>query len=300
MLQKIITIIGTSQIKIVEVGPRDGLQNINHAILSAETKAIYIDKLLVAGIKNIEIRSFVSDKVLQMKNTDDVLKLINKHKYSNIKYIALVPNVRYAQKALNCGVNELAVFTSVSNEFCEKNNGCSLQKSMERISNIICLAKQHDVCVRGYLSCVFGCPFDGYDETYIKKVTDTTKQLLELGCYEVSLGDTIGTATPKLINSTLSFMKNEIPINKIGIHLHDPYGIAILNLITALHNGITIIDASTGNIGGCPVTKNPGANISTEEVINLLNMMKISHGIDVNKLCDASYYINNSLVLSKL
>ena len=283
----------TRLIKLVEVGPRDGLQSVIHKILLPQTKAIYISKILESGIRNIEVGSFVSDKIEQMKNTPDVLKLITKRQ--DIQKIVLVPDVNYAKEAIMHNVNEFAVFTSISNSFCIKNNRCSKDENLEKIKEVVKFAKKNYVPVRGYISCVFGCQFEGYDDNYIQLTVEIAKNLFDTGCYEISLADTIGTATPELINKTLTQVSKHIPLDNLAIHLHDPNGIARENLITALNLGINNIDCATGGLGGCPIMENPGQNISTETVIRTLDEMGIKHNYDISCIIAASKFIREEL-----
>lgn len=277
--------------KLIEVGPRDGLQAIKHKIISPQIKANYINKLIDSGIKNIEVGSFVSDKVIQMKNTPEVIPLINRRPDTNL--IALVGNVKYAQEALKYNINEFATFTSISESFCQKNNGCNIDTNLKKIYEIVNFARENKIRVRGYVSCVFGCPFEGYDNSYVQKTRAVVKDLLGMGCYEVSIADTIGTATPQTVISTLRALSDHK--NQLAIHLHDPHGKAKYNLVAALCFGINNIDCATGGIGGCPNTKDPGSNIDTETVVRLLNEFSYPHDIDLVKIQATSKYIRDEL-----
>lgn len=277
--------------RLIEVGPRDGLQAFKHKIISPQVKANYINKLIDSGIKNIEVGSFVSDKIVQMKNTSDVIPLINRNSDTNL--ITLVGNLKYAQEAIKHNIQEFAVFVSISETFSKKNNGCNINDNLKKIYEIVKFAKENNIRVRGYVSCVFGCPFEGYDESYIRKTKAVVKDLLGMGCYEVSIADTIGTATPQMIISTLKPLYNYR--DRLAIHLHDPQGKAKYNLVAALCFGINNIDCATGGIGGCPAAKDPGSNIDTETVIKMLNEFHYSHDIDLVKIQAASKYIREEI-----
>lgn len=277
--------------KLIEVGPRDGLQALKHKIISPQVKANYINKLIDSGIKNIEIGSFVSDKIIQMKNTPKVIPLINRRPNTNL--IALVGNLKYAQEAIKYNINEFAVFTTISESFSKKNNGCNIDTNLKKIYEIVNFAQENKIKVRGYVSCVFGCPFDGYDESYVQKTKAMVKDLLGMGCYEVSIADTIGNANPQMMINTLRPLYDYR--DRLAIHLHDPYGKAKYNLVAALCFGINNIDCATGGIGGCPVAKDPGSNIDTETVIKLLNEFNYHHDIDLVKIQVTSKYIREEL-----
>ncbi|ARF12244.1 HMGL-like protein [Klosneuvirus KNV1] len=277
--------------KLIEVGPRDGLQAFKHKIISPQVKANYINKLIDSGIKNIEVGSFVSDKIIQMKNTPEVIPLINRKSDTNL--ITLVGNLKYAQEAIKYNINEFAVFTTISETFCQKNNGCSIDTNLKKIYEVVKFAHENNIRVRGYISCVFGCPFEGYDESYIRKTKSIVKDLLGMGCYEVSIADTIGMANPQMIITTLKPLYDYR--DHLAIHLHDPIGKAKYNLVTAICFGINNIDCATGGIGGCPAAKDPGSNIDTETVIKLLNEFNYYHNIDLVKIQAASKYIRDEL-----
>lgn len=280
-------------VKLIEVGPRDGLQGIRHKILLPQTKAIYISKILESGIRNIEVGSFVSEKIVQMRNTPDVLKLITTR--SDVRRIVLVPNIDYAKEALMHNTNEFAVFTSISNLFCLKNNKCSKEENLVKIREIVQFAKKNYIPVRGYISCVFGCQLEGYKDDYVALTAELAKEMFDIGCYEISLADTIGSATPKLIKRTLGAVSEVVPINNLAIHLHDPYGKAKENLITAFEFGINNIDCATGGLGGCPIMKDPGMNISTETVIRTLDEIGIKHNYDISSIIAAGKFIREEL-----
>jgi len=281
------------KVKLVEVGPRDGLQAIRHKILLPQTKAIYISKIIDSGIKNIEVGSFVSDRVVQMRNTPYVLNLITKR--NDIRKIVLIPDIHFAKEAIMNNVNEFAVFTSVSNLFCIKNNNCNKEENLQKIKEILDFSKKNYIPVRGYISCVFGCQLEGYRSNYVQMTASLAKTLFDFGCYEISLADTIGVATPQMIENTLNEVTKFVPINNLAIHLHDPHGKAPENLICALNFGINVVDCATGGIGGCPIMKDPGMNISTEKVINILNRMNIVHDYDIKKIIDAAKFIKEEL-----
>ena len=283
-------------IRLVEVGPRDGLQNVKR-ILSPEVKAGYINYLLRSGIREIEVGSFVSDVVTQMQTTRRVIELIKRPLEHQTNLIALVGNKRYAEEASMYPIDTFAVFTSVSEQFCQRNNGCNIQKNSTRIQEIAKVASQNKKRLRGYVSCVFGCPFEGYPDHYLSKTAEIVRELLELGCYEVSIADTISTATTSSIISTVGALVNAgIDTQKIAIHLHDIKGKASTNMIVALASGISVMDCATGSIGGCPSVPDPNSNIDTRTVLKVLENMRLLHSItDMASVELAAKYIGEHL-----
>lgn len=286
--------------KIVEVGPRDGIQNVRSRILTPEVKASYINLLLGSGLRNVEVGSFVSDSMVQMKNTREVLKLIDKPPGANL--IALVGSKRYAEEAVTYPiVDTLAVFTTVSESFCQKNNGSDIHKNMLRIKDISRIVLEQNKRLRGYVSCVFGCPFEGYPPDYIEKTVRVAKDLFDLGCYEVSIADTIGTATEEMIAATLkAFARENIDLKNIAIHLHDPRGVAQKNLALALACGIRTVDCATNpsnyiGFGGCPNSPDPSSNIDTLKVLKTLEHLGFGYSVDSKKIEIAAKYIDEQL-----
>lgn len=278
-------------VKLVEVGPRDGLQN-EANIISTETKIELINRLSDTGLSTIEVTSFVSPKKIpQLADNSAVFQGI-KHK-TDIAYPVLVPNLQGLENALAAGVKEISVFTAVSETFSQKNINCSIEESFVRIQNIMPLAKQHKLKVRAYLSCVLGCPYEG--EIAFSKTKTLTSRLLELGCYEISLGDTIGVGTPGKTQALLKLLLETIPADKLALHFHDTYGQAIANIFSALEMGITTFDSSISGLGGCPYARGATGNVATEDVVYLLNGLNITTHIDLKKLIQVSEFISTQL-----
>lgn len=276
---------------IVEVGPRDGLQN-EKQLISAEDKIILIDMLADAGVTSIESGSFVSPKwVPQMATSTDVFNGINKK--NGVKYMALTPNIKGFEAAINANVDEVAIFGAASEAFSQKNINCSIEESLQRFIPLIEAAKKANIKVRGYVSCVVGCPYDGYIEP--EKVAEVAEKLYQMGCYEISLGDTIGVGTPASVQKMLDAVKARIPVEKLAVHFHDTYGQALANIYTALQNGISVIDSSIAGLGGCPYAKGASGNVATEDVLYLLNGLNITTNIDMDKLLKAGWFISEKL-----
>jgi hydroxymethylglutaryl-CoA lyase len=280
-----------STVKIVEVGPRDGLQN-EKKMISAEDKIALINQLSDAGVRYIESGSFVSPKwVPQMATSNDVFNGITRHK--NITYAALTPNMKGFEGAVAVNADEVAIFGAASEAFSQKNINCSIEESLERFKPIIAAAKDANIPVRGYISCVVGCPYEG--DIPPKKVADVAEQLFNMGCYEISLGDTIGVGTAASVQKMLQAVIARIPKDKLAVHFHDTYGQALTNIYTALENGISVIDSSVAGLGGCPYAKGASGNVATEDVVYLLNGLGIKTGIDLTKLLNAGWFISDKL-----
>lgn len=268
------------QVKIVEVGPRDGLQN-ETTLLSCDDKIQLIDQLSDTGLKYIEFGSFVSPKwVPQMAASDQVFKGIRKS--SQITYGGLVPNLRGLESALDCGVKEIAVFTTASEKFSQKNTNCSVAESLKRIEQISRACEGTNTTLRGYVSCVAGCPYEGSVNS--NDVATVSQNLIDLGCYEISLGDTIGIGTAQQISDLIAAVTQKIEANKLAIHCHNTYGQALTNIYAALQQGVCTIDAAVAGLGGCPYAKGASGNIATEDVLYLLQGLKIDTGVDLDKL----------------
>lgn len=279
-----------SSVKIVEVGPRDGLQN-EERMLSVATKLELIQRLTAAGLQTIEAGSFVSPKwVPQMAGSDEVFSQLTP---STATYTALIPNMRGLERALQCNVKEVAVFTAASEDFSQKNINCSIDESLKNFEAVTQKAIDANIRVRGYISCVAGCPYQGAVAN--KKIKYITQSLLDMGCYEVSLGDTIGIATPDNIKALLTELLPWIPSSKLAMHLHDTYGHAIANIKQSLAMGISTFDSSVAGLGGCPYAKGASGNVATEHVITLLDEMGIEHGVNLEKLIKASHFIREKL-----
>lgn len=279
------------QVKIVEVGPRDGLQN-EAQLLSCEHKIHLIHQLADAGLKTIECGSFVSPKwVPQMATSSDVFQGISR--CHDVSYTALTPNLKGFELAVDAKVDEVAIFGSASEAFSQKNINCSIEESLERFKPIVHAAKKANIPVRGYVSCIIACPYSG--ETPPEKVAEVAEKLYKMGCYEISLGDTTGVGTAATVQKMLHAVSARIPTAKLAVHFHDTYGQALTNIYTALQNGISIIDSAVAGLGGCPYANGASGNVATEDVLYLLNGLNIETGIDLNKLLTAGWYISDIL-----
>ncbi len=269
-----------SKVRIVEVGPRDGLQN-EKATVSAEAKIDLINKLSETGLKTIEAGAFVSPKwVPQMADTDKVYAAINKK--PGVNYPVLVPNMKGMEAAIAAGAKEISIFAAATESFARENTNCTIAESFERFAPVMQEAKKYGIKVRGYVSCVLGCPYEG--DVKVAKVVEVAKKLYDMGCYEVSLGDTIGVGTPEKTRLLLRAVKKEIPVDKIAVHFHDTYGHALENIKVSLEEGIAVVDSSVGGLGGCPYAKGATGNVATEKVLILLSGMGIETGVDLARL----------------
>lgn len=275
------------KVRIVEVGPRDGLQNEKN-IVPANVKVGFINMLSDSGLRTIEAGAFVSPKwVPQMADTAEVFSAITKK--TGVSYPVLVPNAKGMESAVAAGVREIAVFAAASESFSQKNINCSIAESIERFRPVIDEAKKHGIAVRGYVSCVLGCPYEG--EIAPAAVVHVAKELFGLGCYEISLGDTIGTGTPVKTRLLLQSVKKEIPVQHIAAHFHDTYGQALANLVIALEEGVSVIDSAAAGLGGCPYARGATGNVSTEDVLYMLHGMGIETGVDIEKIASAGRFI---------
>ncbi|MDP0562268.1 MAG: hydroxymethylglutaryl-CoA lyase [Candidatus Endonucleobacter sp. (ex Gigantidas childressi)] len=274
-------------VKIVEVGPRDGLQGISTHVPAA-VRAQLVDKLADAGLTHIEVGSFVSSKKIPaMADSDQVVKQIKRK--PGVVYSALTPNMKGFEQALAVGVSEVAVFSSASEHFCQKNINCSISESFRRFEPIITAANKHNIPVRGYISCVMGCPYEG--GISLKKVVEVCREMKQAGCYELSLGDTIGIGTPKKARELFNAVVGAVPVSCIAAHFHNTYGQALANLYGMVVDGLSVIDSATAGLGGCPYAPGSSGNISTEDVVYMLNGMGIKTGVDMQQLLEASDYI---------
>jgi len=279
------------RVTIIEVGPRDGLQNERQAVSVAD-KVELIRLLSESGLQEIEAGSFVSPKwVPQMASSDEVFKTIARH--PGVRYTALTPNVMGLEAALKSGADQVAIFAAASESFSQKNINCSISQSLERFKPLVAMAKQNNVRVRAYVSCVLGCPYEGKVEA--RQVIEVTEQLLALGCYEVSLGDTIGVGTPHQTDRLLWELRQHFDARQLALHFHDTYGQAIANTYAALELGFRTFDASVAGLGGCPYAKGASGNVATEDVVYMLNGAGIETGVDLNKLIEAGQFICNVL-----
>ena len=275
------------RIKIVEVGPRDGLQNEKNP-LTSDIKIELINRLGQTGLPVIEAGAFVSPKwVPQMADTNQVYSHIEKK--PGVSYPVLVPNQRGMELAIQAGVREIAVFAAASETFSQKNINCSIRESFERFAPVIDLAQQHDIRVRGYVSCVMGCPYEG--EVSREQVLHVARTLYDMGCYEISLGDTIGVGTVPKTRAVIELVCQHVPIESVAAHFHDTYGQAIVNIYEALRMGVSVIDSSVGGLGGCPYAKGATGNVATEKVLFLLDGLGVKHGIKSAELEKISVWI---------
>lgn len=280
-----------TQVKMVEVGPRDGLQN-ESAIIPTDIKIEFINYLSETGLSVIEATSFVSAKwIPQLSDHQEVFKGIKKKE--NINYPVLVPNLTGFNQALAAGVKEISIFTTPSEQFSQRNTNCSVADSLKRISEVIAVAKHHDIRVRGYLSCVLGCPYEGNISP--NSVADLADKLFQLGCYEISLGDTIGVGTPIKTKNLIETVSKKIPRENLAVHFHDTYGQALANIFVALESGIEVIDSSVSGLGGCPYAKGASGNVASEDVLYMLNGMGIKTGVNLEKLMAAGNFISTYL-----
>ena len=276
------------RVKMVEVGPRDGLQN-EQVIVPTEVKIGLVDRLSASGLSAIEVTSFVSPKwVPQMADNAQVLAGIARR--PGVSYSALVPTMQGFHQALAAGVDEIAVFGSASESFSQKNINCSIDESLERFSAVIAAARRHGIPVRGYVSCVLGCPYEG--EVAPKAVARVAARLLALGCYEISLGDTIGLAGPAKAQAMIRAVAARVPRERLAVHFHDTYGLALANILSVLEMGIAVVDSSVDGLGGCPYAKGAAGNVASEDLLCMLNGLGIETGVDLGELIAAGAYIS--------
>jgi hydroxymethylglutaryl-CoA lyase len=278
----------SDQVRIVEVGPRDGLQN-EKAPVSVEGRVAFIEALLAAGLHTVEVGAFVSPKAIpQMAGSDEVLRRVSH--LGGGEFHVLVPNEKGYEAARAAGAKVIAVFGSASEGFSRANINCSVAESIERFKPVIARARADGVKVRGYISCVLGCPYDG--EIKPQAVVDVAKILWDLGCYEVSLGDTIGVGTPKKARELLRAVAGHVPMAHLAMHFHDTYGQALANLYAGMEEGARMIDSAAGGLGGCPYAPGATGNVATEDVVYMLEGMGIATGVDMAKLVAATNEIS--------
>lgn len=275
------------QVTLIEVGPRDGLQN-ESSFVYTEHKIELINLLSQTGLKHIETTSFVSPRAIpQLADNEAVFAGINKA--AGIAYSALVPNERGMLRALDAGVKEIAVFTAASELFNQRNINCSIEESLDRFRPVLALAKAHNIPVRGYISCVLGCPYQG--EVAPTQVALVAKKLLDLGVNELSLGDTIGVGTPKQTQALLDEIIPLLPLTELAMHFHDTYGQAIANIYASLNYGVHRFDSSVAGLGGCPYARGASGNVATEDVLYLMHGLGIETGVDIFKVVAAGEMI---------
>jgi len=273
-------------VRVVEVGPRDGLQN-EPAIVPAAVKIEFIERLGAAGLAAIEATSFVSPRrIPQLADAAEVYRGIARR--PGVAYPVLVPNLRGLERAAQAGVTEIAVFTAASETFNRKNINASVAESLERIRELAAPARAQGMRMRGYISCVLGCPYEG--EVAEARVVEVAQALFELGCYEVSLGDTIGMGTPLAARRLLWAVAGECGMERLAVHFHDTRGQALANIFACLEAGVTVVDASVAGLGGCPYAKGATGNVATEDLVYLLHGLGIETGIDLPALVAAGHY----------
>ena len=278
-------------VRIVEVGPRDGLQN-EKQVVATDTKLELIARLGRAGLKSIEATSFVSPKwVPQMADNREIMTRLEC--LPGVAYPVLTPNMKGFEAALAAGATEVAVFGAASESFSRKNINCSISESLERFRPVVDAARKEKVRVRGYVSCVLGCPYEG--DIRPQAVAEVAGALFDMGCYEVSLGDTIGVGTPQRTRRMIDAVARRVPVKKLAGHYHDTYGMAVANIYASLESGVAVFDASVGGLGGCPYAVGASGNVATEDVIYLLHGMGISTGIDLDALVDCAQWISAEL-----
>ena len=280
-----------NSVRIVEVGPRDGLQN-EKAIVPTPVKIELIDRLSDTGLQTIEATSFVSPKwVPQLADATDVYTAIRKK--PGVRYPVLVPNLQGYERARAVGASEVAVFTAASEAFNRKNINASIDESIERFTPVLERAKADGVAVRGYVSTVLGCPYQG--EVPVGDVVRVARRLHDLGCYEISLGDTIGIGTPAKARAMLAAVAAAVPIDALAVHFHDTRGQALANILACLEVGVSVIDAAVSGTGGCPYAKGASGNVASEDVVYMLHGMGITTGIDLDRLIDTGRWLSAQL-----
>jgi hydroxymethylglutaryl-CoA lyase len=276
------------QVKIVEVGPRDGLQN-EKVTIPADTKVAFIEALADAGLRTIEAGAFVHPKwVPQMADTAEVFERISKR--PGVDYPVLVPNLRGLERAIAAGVESIAIFTAASESFNRKNINMSIDESFEAFAPVAARALAEGIRIRGYVSCACGCPYEG--DIAAEKVLEVAARLLDLGCYEISIGDTIGSGTPLQVQGLVGLLQQVIPTSRLAMHFHDTRGMAIANTLAALELGVAIYDASAGGLGGCPYAPGASGNLATEDLVYLMHSLTIETGVDLQKLVEATSIIS--------
>ncbi|MDO6562216.1 hydroxymethylglutaryl-CoA lyase [Amphritea sp. 1_MG-2023] len=279
-------------VRLFEMGARDGLQNESGPIIDTRIKVELINRLSDTGLSHIEAASFVSPKwVPQMGDAAAVMTEITRQ--PGVTYAALTPNLKGLEAAMAAGVEEVAVFGAASEAFTQKNINCSIQESLARFAPVIELAQANHIRVRGYVSTVMGCPYEG--EIDPAQVAAVSRELFDMGCYEISLGDTIGVGTPLKAKRMLEAVSQQVPIEKLAAHFHDTYGQALANLYAVIEEGIAVIDASVAGLGGCPYAKGASGNVATEDVLYMLNGLGIKTGVDLTKLAQTGHWISSQL-----
>lgn len=281
----------SDRVRIVEVGPRDGLQNEARSIPAA-VKIELIERLVACGLRSVEATSFVSPKwVPQLADAAEVFAGLRKQ--PAIRYPVLVPNLQGLERALAVGVQEVAVFAAASEAFSQRNINASIAESLRRFAPLMDKASEAGVSVRGYVSTVLGCPYQG--DVALADVVRVAKQLYQAGCYEISLGDTIGVGTPRQARAMLQAVASEIPMSALAVHFHDTWGQAIANIHACLEAGVRIIDSAVAGLGGCPYAAGASGNVATEDVVYLLDGLGLTHGVDLAALAETGEWISKQL-----
>lgn len=281
----------TNPITIIEVGPRDGLQN-EKQIVSTETKVALIERLAAAGLTTVEAGAFVSPKwAPQMAATDEVMARIKR--LPGVSYPVLTPNLKGYEGARAARADSVSVFGAASESFSQKNINCTIAESLERFRPVIETAKADGVRVRGYVSCVLGCPYEG--AVPVANVVRVSKALYAMGCYEISLGDTIGVGTPKETQGMIRAVAGEVPVSSLAGHFHDTYGQALSNIWSSIEEGVAVFDASVSGLGGCPYAKGASGNVATEDVVYSLHRSGLATGVDLDALVAVSRWISADL-----
>lgn len=279
---------GQFDVRVVEVGPRDGLQN-EQQLIPTRIKLELIARLGAAGLSMIETTSFVSPKwVPQLADAEDLMRTLPRR--AGVSYPVLVPNEQGLARAVAAGAREVAVFTAASDAFNQRNINCDSAESLRRIAVVVAQAKQQGLWVRGYVSCVLGCPYQG--AVPIADVVRVTEALAAMGCDEISLGDTIGVGTARAARAMTEACAQSVPISNLAVHFHDTYGQALANVYTCLEAGVRIVDASVGGLGGCPYAKGASGNVATEDLAYQLQGLGMTTGIDLGVLCDTARWIS--------
>lgn len=274
-------------VKLVEVGPRDGLQNEKN-LITVEARISLIERLAAAGLRHIEAGSFVSPKAVpQMAGSESVFAAIDRKE--GVVYSALTPNMKGFERALAASANEVAVFAAASENFSQKNINCSIAESLDRFRPVLAAAKQSNIPVRGYVSCIVACPYEG--EISPDVVREVAATLYGMGCYEISLGDTTGVGTAGQIQAMLEAVAEDVPIQALAVHCHDTYGQGLANILAALQVGVSVVDASVAGLGGCPYAPGASGNVSSEDVIYMLHGLGIQTGVDLAKLVEAGQFV---------
>ncbi|NNF51105.1 MAG: hydroxymethylglutaryl-CoA lyase [Gammaproteobacteria bacterium] len=279
------------KVRVVEVGPRDGLQNEKQPV-ATDVKIEFIERLAAAGLSTIETTSFVSPKwIPQLADAEEVMRGLRRRR--GVTYPVLVPNEKGMRRALAAGADEVAVFTAASETFNRKNINASVDESLDRFQPIAELAQEHGLRMRGYVSCVMGCPYEGAVE--ISKVADVAGKLAAMGCYEISLGDTIGVGTPTAARTMLEAVALRVPMEQLAVHFHDTRGQALANIFACLEAGVSVVDASVSGLGGCPYAGGATGNVATEDLVYMLSGLDIETGVSLQELLDAGAYISMAL-----